>query len=363
MSPRGSTYQRPAAMLRAGASSIFCLMVGCDLSAMDADRPELGTDEQEVSCTPSLSYYPVRGRHNNGYDPTAGNPSQWTCDAAHSNSDYTPGSHLGNDIWAAEGTPVVATVSGTFRLVGWSDYAGYKVTIADSCGYYHYSAHLQRIAPGVANGGQATAGQVIGYVGKTGTASNGVVHLHYSIYPAGNYDTGIDPYPHLRAVEQNVCNLGVPHSIAVGDLNNDGKNDLTGRLSNSDVWFSPNLGGGNGITWGAGWLIAGGSGFTDIAVGDLNSDGKKDLIGRLSNGDVWFSPNLGGGNGITWGAGWLIAGGSGFTDIAVGDLNNDGKNDLIGRLSNGDVWFTPNLGGGNGITWGTGWLIAGSSGF
>lgn len=52
-----------------------------------------------------------------------GNPSQWTCDAAHSNSDYVPGSHLGNDIWAAQGTPVVATVSGTFRLVGWSDYA------------------------------------------------------------------------------------------------------------------------------------------------------------------------------------------------------------------------------------------------
>jgi hypothetical protein len=156
---------------------------------------------------------------------------------------------------------------------------------------------------------------------------------------------------------------GVPHSIAVGDLNNDGKNDLTGRLSNSDVWFSPNIGGGNGITWGTGWLIAGGSGFTDIAVGDLNNDGKNDLTGRLSNGDVWFSPNVGGGNGITWGTGWLIAGGSGFTDIAVGDLNNDGKKDLIGRLSNGDVWFSPNVGGGNGITWGTGWLIAGGSGF
>jgi hypothetical protein len=45
--------------------------------------------------------------------------------------------------------------------------------------------------------------------------------------------------------------------------------------------------------------------------------------------------------------GWL-----GFTDIAVGDLNNDGKNDLIGRMPNRDIWFTPNIGGGNGITWG-----------
>lgn len=73
LSPRGSIYQRPAAMLR--AISILCLLVGCDLAAMDEDRPELGADEQDVSCTPSLSCYPVRGRHNNGYDPTAETPA------------------------------------------------------------------------------------------------------------------------------------------------------------------------------------------------------------------------------------------------------------------------------------------------
>ena len=34
---------------------------------------------------------------------------------------------------------------------------------------------------------------------------NGVVHLHYSIYPNGNYNAGIDPWPHLYAVEWHVC--------------------------------------------------------------------------------------------------------------------------------------------------------------
>ena len=160
---------------------------------------------QEITCSPSIAVYPVRGKHNNGYDSTAGNHSQWTCDAAHSNSDFVAGDHLGNDIWADEGTPVVATASGTLVMTGWSSYSGNKVTILDACGWYHFMCHLQKLAPGIQNGARVSAGQVIGYVGKTGTASNGVVHLHYSLYPNNNYNAGIDPWSRLHAVEANVC--------------------------------------------------------------------------------------------------------------------------------------------------------------
>src|SRR5687768_8699842 len=66
------------------------------------------------SCPPKLTYYPVRGPHNNGYDSTAGNSSLWSCDDANSNSDFIAANarHLGNDVWAPAGTPVVATTSG-----------------------------------------------------------------------------------------------------------------------------------------------------------------------------------------------------------------------------------------------------------
>jgi hypothetical protein len=152
-----------------------------------------------------LARYPVMGEHNNGYDSTAGDASLWSCGDANSNSDFVGADHLGNDIWAVEGTPVVATVAGVLTLTGFSDYSGNKVTIIDDCGWYHFYAHLQSIAPGIVDGVRVQAGDVVGAVGRTGTASNGVVHLHYSIYPEGNYDAGIDPWPALHAVEQNVC--------------------------------------------------------------------------------------------------------------------------------------------------------------
>jgi hypothetical protein len=51
------------------------------------------------------------------------------------------------------------------------------------------------------------AGTIIGYVGKSGTAANDVVHLHYSIYKNNDYNTGIDPHDYLEAVEKDVCSV------------------------------------------------------------------------------------------------------------------------------------------------------------
>ena len=75
----------------------------------------------------------------------------------------------------------------------------------------HRSIHLHHIATGIANGVQISVGTVIGHVGYTGTASNGVTHVHHSIYPGlpgpnDRYDEGVTPYSHLIAVEQSLCN-------------------------------------------------------------------------------------------------------------------------------------------------------------
>ena len=162
----------------------------------------------------SLSFFPVRGRHDTGYQRTPHEPnvtSKWTCNQDYTNPDFrnagcsNPDSHYGIDIWAAEGTPVVATVSGTIVEARYDSYSGNIVTIRDSCGWYHFSIHLKSIASGIAASQSVRAGKVIGYVGKTGSASGGVIHLHYSIYPAAGFCSGINPHPYLKAVEWDVC--------------------------------------------------------------------------------------------------------------------------------------------------------------
>jgi hypothetical protein len=187
-----------------GCILLLALTGACSSAPSDAPVDEIA---QATTCGVTLTRYPIMAPHNTGYDPTAGDSSQWSCDDAHSNTDFG-GAHIGIDIWAAEGAPVVATVDGTLLLTGWSDYSGNKVTIQDGCGWYHFYCHLKDIAPGIGDGVYVTAGTVLGSVGKTGTASNGVVHLHYSVYPDGNYDAGVDPWPYLHEVEQNVCQNG-----------------------------------------------------------------------------------------------------------------------------------------------------------
>jgi hypothetical protein len=157
--------------------------------------------------------FPVRGLHKTGIfnDAPSNNPSLWTCGNANSRSDFNPPSHVGVDILAAEGTPVAASVAGTVEQAEFSSVSGNQVSVVDACGWTHYSIHLQSIAAGIANGVQVSANTIIGYVGHTGTASNGVTHLHHSIYPGlpgvnDRYAEGIDPHPYLLAVEQNVCN-------------------------------------------------------------------------------------------------------------------------------------------------------------
>ncbi len=165
-----------------------------------------------LPAPPRLKQFPVRGRHDTGYDAGTDQRDRWSCDDARSNSDFCTstrctwhGAHLGNDIWADEGTPVVATVDGTLIQSEWSDYSGNRITIRDASGWSHFSAHLQRRSAEMAVGRAIRAGEVIGFVGKTGSAANGVVHLHYSIYPGDDYESGVDPWPYLRAVEHGVC--------------------------------------------------------------------------------------------------------------------------------------------------------------
>lgn len=99
--------------------------------------------------------------------------------------------HLGHDMMAATGTPVIAVESGTVEIMGWNRYGGWRVGIRsfDKKRYYYY-AHLRQNRPfhvDLKEGSLVKAGDVIGYVGRTGYSSKENVnninesHLHWGM--------------------------------------------------------------------------------------------------------------------------------------------------------------------------------------
>lgn len=108
--------------------------------------------------------------------------------------------HQGQDVAAAEGTPLVSVSNG---YVYWRAYqsggAGNYVVIAGSDGYDYVYMHL-RDAALVHTGDSVTAGEPIGYVGQTGDAQG--PHLHFEVWAGGHWQAGghpIDPLPLLQS--------------------------------------------------------------------------------------------------------------------------------------------------------------------
>jgi len=105
--------------------------------------------------------------------------------------------HHGNDVFAPEGTPLLAVADGTLSKVGINRLGGNRLWLTDRRGNTFYYAHLSAFAPAAVDGAQVRAGQVIGFVGHTGDAEPTPPHLHFEIHP-GDGDS-VDPYPYLIA--------------------------------------------------------------------------------------------------------------------------------------------------------------------
>ncbi len=99
--------------------------------------------------------------------------------------------HLGNDLMGSQGTPIVAVEGGVVEAMGWNRYGGWRIGIRsfDSKRYYYY-AHLQKdhpFAERLQEGDLVQAGDVIGFMGRTGYSDkenvNNIetVHLHFGM--------------------------------------------------------------------------------------------------------------------------------------------------------------------------------------
>ncbi|MEZ0110824.1 PKD repeat protein [Catenulispora sp. EB89] len=154
--------------------------------------------------------------------------------------------------------------------------------------------------------------------------------------------------------------------LMVGDVNGDGFPDLLAVNASGQLWLFPGTGGTGTSTFGQSVLLGTGfdSSWTHLMLGDVNGDGKPDIVAVNSAGNMYLYPNTGGSGTNTFGASVLLGTGydSSWTHLMLGDVNGDGKPDIVAVNSAGSMYLYPNTGGsgtntfGSPVLLGTGWV-------
>lgn len=94
--------------------------------------------------------------------------------------------HRAVDIFAPEGTELYAITGGVIQSLATSGSGGIMLFLRGNDGRGYGYMHLLAYAPGIVEGKVVRAGELIGYVGHTGTF-NSPDHLHLQVYPEPNF--------------------------------------------------------------------------------------------------------------------------------------------------------------------------------
>ena len=101
--------------------------------------------------------------------------------------------HQGVDIFASEGSPLVAVDAGEIRF-GSDPLGGNVANLYADDGRHYYYAHLSAFAGSGPR--RVAAGDVIGYVGTTGNARGTRAHVHFEVHPCPRGQRcAVDPSP------------------------------------------------------------------------------------------------------------------------------------------------------------------------
>ncbi|MFI9722421.1 FG-GAP-like repeat-containing protein [Streptomyces sp. NPDC052396] len=171
--------------------------------------------------------------------------------------------------------------------------------------------------------------------------------IPYAYFPEHDPDSYY-PIRNMSIVDDAPADPGMT-SLTAGDFNGDGKKDLVAVEVNSGKLFMyPGQGNGrlgDRVEMGnGGW-----NGMKDLVATDLDGDGKDDLIAtEKSTGKLFMYPGTGSGLGdrIEIGRG----GWNGLKNLFAGDFNGDGKKDIGATdIATGKLVLYPGRGNRNGL--------------
>lgn len=124
--------------------------------------------------------------------------------------------HLGVDYGAPTGSKVVSVAAGVVVSAGWAGGGGNQVQIKHAGGYETYYLHLSRFASGIRAGTRVAQGELIGYVGATGTATG--PHLDYRVKRNGVFVNPIAEHSRMPPGEPIAGAMLAQFRESVGDV-------------------------------------------------------------------------------------------------------------------------------------------------
>ncbi|MFC4858595.1 FG-GAP-like repeat-containing protein [Actinophytocola glycyrrhizae] len=250
------------------------------------------------------------------------------------------------------GTPALASAAGTvIDVVSSNTGYGNHVRVDHGGGWTSMVAHLSAFS--VSRGQYVVAGTELGKVGTTGNSTG--PHLHYEQEADGaNQPIVIDGVPlrYSSAISYHTSgNCGGGASTMFGgsptDFNGDGRDDIVtfnqGALGDVYVALSNGSGfAGTSVKWHAFFAPGGETPLT----GDFDGDGRDDIVtfthGSLNDVYVALSNGSSFGPGVKWHDFFALGG----EVPAVGDVNGDGRDDIVTftRGTSGDVYVALSTG-------------------
>jgi murein DD-endopeptidase MepM/ murein hydrolase activator NlpD len=183
-----------------------------DVSSADSPRDRVRRGKAAASGGPLKVQPKLTAGH---YVFPVYGPSSYidTFGAARSDVTY----HHGDDIFGQLGQPLVAATDGTVFSVGWNKIGGNRLWLLDGQGNQFYYAHLSAFSTAAVNGARVKAGEVVGFMGRTGDAEGTPYHLHFEVHPVSflylGYDGAVDPTAYLDAWRHQ---KDLPFPVAAG---------------------------------------------------------------------------------------------------------------------------------------------------